>query len=51
VFNFFFTIVDKAVPYVSLSLDRQNKQKTRAIQDAGSDATWNEKFTLYVNLN
>ncbi len=42
--------LDKADAYVSLSLDRQNKQKTRAIQNAGSAATWNEKFTLYVNL-
>ncbi|GBC08455.1 hypothetical protein RclHR1_08120006 [Rhizophagus clarus] len=39
---------DKTNPYVSLSLDRHNKQKTRAIQDVGSGATWNEKFTFDV---
>ncbi|RIA85615.1 C2 domain-containing protein [Glomus cerebriforme] len=39
---------DKADPYVRLSLDKQNKQKTRAIDDAGSEATWNEKFVFDV---
>ncbi|CAI2170928.1 2609_t:CDS:2 [Funneliformis geosporum] len=38
----------KADPYVSLSMDKQNKQKTRVIKNAGSEATWNEKLTFDV---
>ncbi|CAB4416486.1 unnamed protein product [Rhizophagus irregularis] len=39
---------DKTNPYVCLSLDKHNKQKTCAIQNAGSGATWNEKFNFDV---
>ncbi|CAG8651403.1 1274_t:CDS:2, partial [Acaulospora morrowiae] len=38
------SFMDKADPYISLSTDRQNTQKTTVSKDAGANATWNQNF-------
>ncbi|CAG8637658.1 2129_t:CDS:2 [Ambispora gerdemannii] len=39
---------DKADPYIILSVDRQNKKRTKTKQDAGKNAAWNETFTFEI---
>ncbi|CAG8457726.1 10714_t:CDS:2 [Paraglomus brasilianum] len=42
-------IIGNADPYVCLSLDRQNKQRTRTLQGAGQNAYWNQSIELHAN--
>ncbi|CAG8461029.1 7187_t:CDS:2 [Paraglomus occultum] len=42
-------VIGKSDPYVCLSLDRQNRQRTRTLQGAGQNAYWNQSIELYAN--